>query len=39
MRNKEEIIKELLNKDINKLDDFTPKVNNDKPFFQKQILK
>lgn len=35
MKNKEEIINEFLNKDINKLDDFAPKVNNDKPFFQK----
>ena len=35
MKNKEEIINEFLNKDINKLDDFAPKVNNDKPFFSK----
>ena len=35
MKNKEEIINEFLNKDINKLDDFALKVNNDKSFFQK----
>ena len=34
MKNKEEIIKEFLNKDINKLNDFVPIVNNDKPFFK-----
>ncbi len=34
MKSKEEIIKEFLNKDINKLNDFAPIVNNDKPFFE-----
>lgn len=33
MENKEEIINELLNKNINKLDNYAPVVNNDKPFF------
>ena len=35
MKNKEEIINEFLSKDINKLDNFAPVVNNDKPFFKK----
>ncbi len=36
MENKEEIINELLNKNINKLDNYAPVVNNDKPFFKKE---
>ena len=35
MKNKEEIINEFLSKDINKLDNFAPVVNNDKPFIKK----
>lgn len=36
MKNKEEIINEFLDKDINKLDSFTYIVNNNKPFFRKE---
>ncbi len=36
MENKEEIINELLNKNINKSDNYAPVVNNDKPFFKKE---
>lgn len=35
MRNREEIIDEFLNKNVNKLEDFTLVVNNNTPFFQK----
>ncbi len=34
MKNREEILKEFIDKDINKLDDYSPVVNNDKPFFK-----
>lgn len=39
MRNREEIIDEFLNKNVNKLEDFALVVNNNAPFFKKQILK
>ena len=35
MKNKEEILEEYLNQDINKLNDFALIVNNDIPFFKK----
>ncbi len=35
MKNKEEIVNEFLNKDINKIEDFSPVVNNNNPFFKK----
>lgn len=34
MKNKEEIINKFIERNISKLDDFAPTVNNDKPFFQ-----
>lgn len=36
MQNREEIINEFSNKDINKLENYAPVVNNNKPFFKKQ---
>lgn len=35
MKNREEIINEFINKDINKIEDFSPVVNNNNPFFKK----
>lgn len=37
-KNKYIIIKELLNKNIYKLDDYKTVVNNGKPFFEKKII-
>lgn len=34
MKNKEEIINEFIDKDISKLDNYAPVVNNDTPFFK-----
>lgn len=40
MENKEEIIKKILNKrNIDKLENFTTIVNDDKPFFEKEDYK
>lgn len=36
MKNKEEVINEFIDKDISKLDNYAPIVNNDKPFFQEK---